>query len=332
MDYSKLKEITVKTQAELDAIPENYKGRIYIEFGTQDEPAVVNRRYYRSVEARNNSSVVAWDKSSVEACDNSSVVAWDKSSVVAWGNSNVEACDNSSVEARNNSSVIARDNSNVEACDNSSVIARDNSNVEACDNSNVEARNNSSVIARDNSSVEACDNSSVVACDNSSVVAWGNTQVNQKSTSPKIKTSENARIVYDPKNTNEYIDFYGIKHTKTQATLYKAVHKIDGRYVSHYDKSFEYEIGKIIKAEIDPNTYAMCGRGIHISHLNWALGFGSKWDDLAILEVTTRIEDIVCPENTDGKVRTSRVKVIREVPMNECGVYGKILANRRKQQ
>ena len=284
MDYSKLKEITVKTQAELDAIPENYKGRIYIEFGTQDEPAVVNLRYYYSVEARDNSSVEAWGNSSVEARDNSSVVAWGNSSVVARGNSSVEAWDNSSVEAR--------------------------------DNSSVEARGNSSVEARDNSSVEAC----------------GNTQVNQKSESSKITISGNARIVYDPKNTNEYIDFYGIKHTKTRATLYKAVHKIDGRYVSDYDKSFTYEIGKIIKTEVDPDTSEICGRGIHLSHLNWALYFGSEWDDLAILEVTTRMEDIVCPEDTDGKVRTSRVKVIREVPMNECGVYGKILANRRKQQ
>lgn len=72
--------------------------------------------------------------------------------------------------------------------------------------------------------------------------------------------------------------------------------------------------------------------GIHVSHLDQALHYGSSWDDLAILEVTTRIDDIVCPENTDGKVRTSRVKVIREVPLGECGVYGKILANRRKQQ
>ena len=110
------------------------------------------------------------------------------------------------------------------------------------------------------------------------------------------------------------------------------MHKIDGRYVSDYDKSFTYEIGKIIKTEVDPDTSEICGRGIHLSHLNWALTFGSKWDDLAILEVTTRIEDIVCPENTDGKVRTSRVKVIREVPLGECGVYGKILSNRRKQQ
>ena len=116
MDYSKLKEITVRSQTELDAIPEDYKGRIYIEFGTQDEPAVVTRRY--------RYPVIACGNSSVEARDNSCVVARDNSSVVACDNSSVEACDNSSVEACDNSSVEAWGNSSVEAWANSSLIAR----------------------------------------------------------------------------------------------------------------------------------------------------------------------------------------------------------------
>ena len=33
-DYSELTEIIVKSQAELDDIPVDFKGRIYIEFGT----------------------------------------------------------------------------------------------------------------------------------------------------------------------------------------------------------------------------------------------------------------------------------------------------------
>lgn len=42
-----------------------------------------------------------------------------------------------------------------------------------------------------------------------------------------------------------------------------------------------------------------------------------------------KIKDIVLPTNTNGKVRTSEVKVLREVPLEECGVFGKILAKRR---
>ena len=79
----------------------------------------------------------------------------------------------------------------------------------------------------------------------------------------------------------------------------------------------------------DADTTEDCGRGLHISHLDWALRFGRDWSNLAILEVETNIDDIVKPDNTDGKVRTSKLKVIREVPLEECGVYGKILARRK---
>ena len=100
IDYSKLTEIKVKSQEELDMIPDDFSGRIYIEFGTYWDKAIVRKRYKKSVVARENSSVVAWGNSSVEARENSSVEA--------WGNSSVEAWENSSVVARGNSSVVAR--------------------------------------------------------------------------------------------------------------------------------------------------------------------------------------------------------------------------------
>ena len=299
MNYKYIDEIIVKNQKELDAIPVDFAGRISIKFGTYFKPAIVSKRYYLSVVAWGNSSVVAWG--------NSSVVARENSSVEAWGNSSVVARENSSVVARGNSSVVARGNS--------SVVARENSSVVAWENSSVVAWGNSSVVARGNSSVEARENVQVVDYLQGS----------------KIKISGNARIVYMPKNINEFMDFYGIKHTKTKATFYKAVHKsIDGVYYSEYDIDFRYEVGKIKKEECDPNVHKECSYGIHIAHLNWALNFGATLDNLAILEVETKISDIVLPEGSNGKVRTSKVKVIREVPLEECGLYGKILAKRRK--
>ena len=198
-------------------------------------------------------------------------------------------------------------------------------------NSSVEARENSSVVAWENSSVEARENSSVVAWGNSSVDGNGNSQINDRSNNnAKIKISGNSRIVYNPKNINDFIDFYGIKHTKTKAIFYKAVRKVGGKYLADYDRNFEYIIGENKKVDyIDKDINETCGRGIHISHLNWALNFGRSWDNLAIIEVETKIEDIVCPVGTDGKVRTSQVKVLREIPLEECGVYGKILAKQR---
>lgn len=83
------------------------------------------------------------------------------------------------------------------------------------------------------------------------------------------------------------------------------------------------------KEDCDPDVTDACSNGIHISHLNWALNFGRSWADMAIIEVETKIDDIVLPEGSDGKVRTSCVKVLREVPLEECGVFGKILTKRR---
>ena len=219
IDYDKLSEITVKNQEELNNIPLDFKGKIYIEFGTYYDKAIVRNKYYYSV--------------------------------VAWGNSSVEA--------------------------------------------------------------------------------GGNSQIVNRQYNGKIKISGNARIVYMPKNINDFIDYYGIKHTKTKAIFYKAVRKYkDNTYHADYRESFTYEIGKYKTEICNTDIDNKCTYGINISHLNWALDFGSNWDNLAILEVETKILDIVMPTDTDGKVRTSKVKVLREVPLEECGVYGKILAKRRQ--
>ena len=219
-DYSKLTEITVKTQEELDQIPKDFTGTVYIEFGTDFSPAIIRERFgYR-------------------------------------------------VEARGNSSVVARGNTQVVDC---------------------------------------------------LMGAKG-----------RIKISGNARIVHNPKNVHEYMDFYGLPHTKKYGTFYKAVRKVDGKYISDYDCNFEYEVGKTAKSEyLDTDVSKLCGKGIHVAYLQWVLDFGKNWDDLAILEVKAKLDNVTVPLNA-GKVRVDEVKVIREVPLEECGLYGKILANRRK--
>ena len=254
-----MEEIIVESQAELDAIPIDFDGRIIIKFVEPYKRAIINRRFKYSVVARDNSSVVARD--------NSSVVAWD----------------------------------------------------------------NSSVVACDNSSVEAWDNSSVVAWDNSSVVARGNAQVVDCTGEHNIAVSGNARIVYNPKNITEYLDHYGIQQSDGTAKLYKAVHKRNDRYFSDKTCDFEYAIGEVAIADsltADPNVD--CGHGIHISYKEWALDYGKNWHDLAILEVEADISGIVVPLNGSGKLRTDKVLVIREVPLEECGLLGKIMAKKQR--
>ena len=226
-----MKNITVKTQEELENLPIDFDGRIFIEFGTPYKRAIVNRRFKYAVEA--------------------------------WGNS--------SVEARENSSVVARENS--------------------------------------------------------SVVAWGNSQIVDSTYSHTISTSGNARIVYNPRNAREYIEHYGIENNEKTAKLYKAVHKRDGRYVSDWDRSFEYHIGETATASgLDKDTREECGKGIHMAFKEWCVDYGRDWTDLAILEVEVEIDGIVVPAGSAGKVRAKSAMVLREVPLCECGLLGKCIA------
>lgn len=192
---------------------------------------------------------------------------------------------------------------------------------------------NRPVTARGNSSVEAWENSSVEALGNSYVEARGNAQVVDCTTKHEITTSGNARIVYNPKNITEYLDYYGIQQSNGKVKLYKAVHKRNGRYVSINSVDFEYAIGETAIADsltIDPNVD--CGHGIHIAYKEWALDFGKNFPDLAILEVEADVSSIVVPLNGSGKVRTDKVLVLREVPLEECGLFGKILAKKRRDE
>ena len=254
-----MNEITVTSQQQLDNLPHDCHGIIYIKFGTPYDKAIVRRKY-----------------------DFASVVARGNSYVVAWGNSSVEALENSSVEAWGNSSVVALENSYVVARENSYVVAR------------------------------------------------GNSQINQKSDASKINASSNARVVHDPHTIDEYVDFYGIENSNGKAKLFKAVRKHDGVYRSNWDADFVYTIGESVAADgfcADPNED--CGRGIHMAYLDWCLAYGNCWTDLAILEVEADMSTVVVPKCGSGKVRAPSCKVIREVPLEECGLYGKALAKRR---
>lgn len=59
-----MNEITVTSQQQLDNLPHDYHGRIYIKFGTPYDKAIVRRKY-------DFASVEAWGNSSVEARGNS---------------------------------------------------------------------------------------------------------------------------------------------------------------------------------------------------------------------------------------------------------------------
>lgn len=306
-DYKNLEEVVVTTQEELDQVPLDYVGQVYI---NSDELITIWQNFLKRVIVRGNSRVVVKDNSFVIAEDNSLILAGDFSTVFAWGNS----------------SVVASGESNVKSMENNKIFATEHSIVAAWGNAEIYSKGYSYVIAYGKSTVEAWENSSVEVYEWGSVVAHGNSRVINRSPNANIKVYNNAHEILMPKDVYNFLHFYKIKHNETTATFYKAVRKTsDGVYYSDRCPEFIYTIGKYKEEVCDTNIYELCASGIHISSLDWALWYSADWENCAILEVETNIEDIVIPLYSEGKVRTSKVKVIREVPPEEWGFFGKLL-------
>lgn len=163
-----------------------------------------------------------------------------------------------------------------------------------------------------------------------SVVAWGNSQVVDVHRRGNIKVSGNARIVYNPDNITDWALANGITITEGKIRLYKAVHKRDGKYVADWDNDFIYTIGAVAVANgFTTDPAEDCGQGIHMATLEWSAVYGSYWGDIALLELEADADEIVVLLYETGKVRAPKALVIREVPLTEAGIMGKILAKRR---
>lgn len=266
--------IVVASQAELDAVPLDYHGRIIIKFGTPYNRAVVNRKFaFATVEASDSASVRASGSATVEATGSASVVAYDSATVVAYDSATVEAYDSATVRATDSATVWAWQNSSVDL----------------------------------NGFAQACIYSAKV-----------------------VRANGHARLIYPTRSIADFMAYHAVEHTRAKSRWYKAVHKReDGTYTSDYDKSFIYEIGKTYTVDVDGDTRSGCGCGVNMATLSWALDYGKDWRDLAILEVEAASKDIVVPVESTGKVRTGKVKVLREVPLDECGLLGKHIARRR---
>lgn len=307
-----IKEIIVTTQEEMDAIPSGYTGCISIK--TNDIITVV-RAYPQRVAVMENSHVIAMGNSDIAAMDDSIVEAYEHSSVHACDDSTVIAYDNSYVCAHNSSKVFANGNSTVEAWGSSEITATGHSTVDAWSQNTIHAEEYSSVW---------------VHCTDVSVTATGKSRIKiiHNVCNTNIILSDGAYVVSGPETIQEFMNFYGVAHDKTTATFYKVVRKVNGKYISDHCPDFEYVIGEYKTEKCDPDITKSCASGIHIAPLDKALKLGKDWDNIAVLEVETNISDIIIPMYHDGKVRTSKVKVIREVPLNECGILGKVLADR----
>lgn len=120
---------------------------------------------------------------------------------------------------------------------------------------------------------------------------------------------------FNHRSTNGY-------QSEIMATYYKAVRKKNGKYISNYDDKTEYVVGEEMSVKTDTNPDSVAVKGLHVASLEFAKRFGAGWKDVAILEVKANIHDVIVPDALD-QVRVTRLKVVREVPFEELGEWGR---------
>lgn len=329
--------IIVATQKELDAVPLDYDGVIIVK-GLPEEQITIRHNYKNRIAVRSTSTVALFNECRVDVQGNSYILAFDHSEVMSAGHSIIKAFDNSYVfagnddtvyagghsivEAHDDAHVIAYNYSQVRAYDYSTIIAYDRTNVEAYTGTSIYAYEDTNIMAYGNSKVVAYGNSSIEAWHGSNVAAWGNSQVlkglRSKDDDGTILLHENARIISNPTNIEEWSSWYGIPIIDGKIKLYKAVHKIKGMYFADYNRDFEYVIGETVVADcLTTNNIEQCGHGIHLATKAYAFSYGEGWTDMAILELEVDASEVVVPLYNCWKVRAPKAKVLREVPISE---------------
>jgi len=119
-------------------------------------------------------------------------------------------------------------------------------------------------------------------------------------------------------NTLEmYLKLYPIEERGGKLIFYKSVRKVWKKYVSNYDAMFEYKIGKKKEEKVQKDENNSCWGGIHISDKSRAISFGYDRENQALLECEVDPKNVFISKDCDGKVRTSELKVLREVPKEE---------------
>jgi hypothetical protein len=61
-----------------------------------------------------------------------------------------------------------------------------------------------------------------------------------------------------------------------------------------------------------------------MAHLDWLLKYAEHWDNPAILEVECDLNGVIIPV-VGGKIRAKKCKILREIPIEECGTTGIVL-------
>ena len=285
-----MKETTVQTQAQYNKIKKDFDGIIRI----------TDTKEWMAIDARPNATIYVFGNATIESVYGNATIesVYGNATIESvYGNATIKSvCGNATIEYVYGNATIkyVYGNATIESVYGNATIESVYGYV----------------------AINYVSDKAQVNCFGINTVRYFETEKNIK-----VKVSKNTTIIVLPRFKPTFGDFkqlYPVTVKGTKAILYKAVHKeADGKYHADYIKSFKYEVGETVKAACSPSTTQSCTKGLHVSHKIWAINFGRWWDDMALIECEVPTKSIVVAEDCDGKVRTSELKVLREVPREE---------------
>ena len=225
-----------------------------------------------------------------------------------------------------NAYIYVRDNATIQCVYNNATIqyVRDNATIRCVgDNATIQDVGGNATIqdVRDNATILLLTMFATITALHSAkkVIAKGNSIIRCFDKNIDIEKTKGVTVIYQDEklikenSVKELCELFPVEKKGTKLILYKAVHKIDGKYIADYDKATEYKLGINEATEFDDNTQISCTKGIHVSYLGWAERFGLGWEDLAILECEVNPKDIIVADDCDGKVRAKKINIIKEI-------------------
>ena len=275
--------IVVKTQQELDRLPDSFKEYTYIEIRSDRDVLI------QITKNRGSSQVTAYGSSQVTAYGSSQVTAHGSSQVTAYGSSQV----------------TAYDSSRVRACDSSQVTTYGSSRVRAYDSSRVRAYGSSQVRAYGNSMIAILSALVIIhKIAQYAIVALDGVTVELPKIAKTAKVFKRKLILHDIKS---FIDVYNLEVKNSKVILYKSVDP---------DTLCDFKTGKIkyegivTCPDFDKSKDRECGGGLHLCptpELTQIFNVGK------ILKCEVDLKDIVVYGQNIQKVRCRKIKVIEEV-------------------
>ena len=348
-----MKEIIVKTQAEFDAIKTDQDGYIFIEGGTEEQPIVIKTRFESAeIVVRGQAWADVGGSATIGHVGDNATIGYVRGSATirdVYGSATIRGVYGSATigyvygsatigHVGDNATIgHVGDNATIGDVGGSATIryVYGSATIRYVGGSaTIRYVGGSATIryVRDNATIRDVYGSATItlygeamvsAYSAKSIICKGYNVVKiRKSDRKNVKLvmGKNATLVIVPDFKPTFDDFaarFPVEVKGKSAILYKAVHKRDGRYVSQYDSSFDYAVGAVKKAECSPSKTESCTTGMHVGDKGYALNFGAGWDDLALLECEVPTSKIVVAKDCDGKVRTSELTVLREVPKEE---------------